>query len=73
VPCEKGELPRKALRRPRFEPGELYRISKDRVALILGIDDKGFVVRALINGYVGLWDVWSFADELEEPPRGWVE
>jgi hypothetical protein len=73
VPCEKRPLPRKALRRPHFEPGELYQISEGRVALILGLDNKGLVVRALISGHVGLWDVWSFADELDEPPRRWVE
>lgn len=71
MPCEKRHLPRKL--RPHFEVGELYQVSGDHVALVLGIDGKGFIVRALVDGQVGLWDVWSFADMLEEPPRWWAE
>lgn len=69
---EKCRLERKPLRRPVFAPGELYQIARDRTALVVGIDEKGFVVCALVDGYVGLWDVWSFADALLEPPRAWV-
>lgn len=72
MPCEKPSLPRKPLRRPVFAPGELYQVTSGRAALVLSVDSKGLVVTVLVDGRMGLWDVWSFSDALLEPPRAWV-
>lgn len=77
MPCEKPSLPRKPLRRPVFAPGELYQVRSLTstawwAALVLSVDSKGLVVTVLVDGRMGLWDVWSFSDALLEPPRAWV-
>lgn len=73
MPCEKG--PRLARRRrPVFAPGELYQVTSGQAALVLSVDSKGLVVTVLVDGRLGLWDVWSFSDALleTEAPRAWV-